>query len=237
MRKTLVIVGIAALVAVLGVATLGVVAFAQASEEGSVFPFDFQAKFHQAVADILGISVEKYDSAVEEAQQQVLDEALGEGWLTQEQADRMQDRFDQGFAPGIAPRSGKLGMPGGSPRRGGFMSRAEGDPLSAATEALDMTVEDLRTQLQDGKTIAELAEAKGVDTQPIVDACVATISERLDRAVENGRLTEKQAEWMLEQTRTRIGQFIEKGMPFDNCRPGSFRPGGRPGSFAGQNGP
>jgi len=237
MRKTLVIVGIAALVAVLGVATLGVVAFAQASEEGSAFPFDFQAKFHEAVAGILGISVEKYDSAVEEAQQQVLDEALAEGWLTQDQADRMQERFDQGFGPGIiGPRGGKFGMPGGRMRGGFFMGRAEDGPFSAAAEALDMTVEDLRAELRDGKTIAELAEAKGVDTQAIVDAYLAQISEQLDQDVKDGRMTEKQAEWMVEQSRTRIEQFIEKGMPFDDCQPGSFRPGGRRGSSAGQNG-
>jgi hypothetical protein len=57
--------GIATLVAILGVVAIGTVAFAQ--EDGEGFPFDFGARFREAIADALGITVDEYDAAVEEA--------------------------------------------------------------------------------------------------------------------------------------------------------------------------
>jgi hypothetical protein len=69
--------GIATLVAILGVAAVGAVAYAQ--DDGSGGPFDFGGRFREAVANILGVTVDEYDAAVEQAQDQVVDEALEEG--------------------------------------------------------------------------------------------------------------------------------------------------------------
>ena len=234
MRKVLVITGIAALVAFLGVATLGAVVLAQDSDDGPVFPFDFRTRFKEAVSDALGISVEEYEAAVDQAQQQVVDEALAEGWLTEGQADRMRERFEEGFGPGmkephLAPFGAKPGRPGG-PRHGGFPGRAADGRLALTAEVLDMPMEDLVAALKEGQTIAEVAAAQGVDTQAIVDAHLEALSERLDRAVENGRMTEKQAQWRLEQAQTQIERFIEEGHPFDNRAPGNRRPDAGPGA-------
>ncbi len=49
------------------------------------------------MAGILGISVEKYDAALDQAREQVLDKAVEEGNLTQEQADRIRERADEGL--------------------------------------------------------------------------------------------------------------------------------------------
>ena len=232
MKKALLVTGIAALVALLGVATLGAVVFAQDSEDGPIAPFDFQAKFKEAVSDILGISVEEYEAAVDQAQQQVVDEALAEGWLTETQAERMQERFEKGFGPGmkgpgLAPFGAKPGRPGG-PRHGGLPGRPADGRMALTAEVLDMPVEDLAAALKDGQTIAQIAAARGVDTQAIVDAHLKALSERLDRAVENGRMTEKQAQWLLEQAQTRIERFIEEGHPFDNCAPDNHLPDAGP---------
>ena len=98
--------GIATLVAILGVAAIGAVVYAQDAEEGSGWPFDFGQRFREAVAEVLGISVEEYDTAVETAQGQVVDEAVTEGWLTEDQAEQMRERMAEGFGPGM--RGGKF---------------------------------------------------------------------------------------------------------------------------------
>ena len=54
--------GIATLVAILGVVGVGAVAYAQ--DDGSGKPFDFGGRFREAVAEVLGVSVEEYDAAV-----------------------------------------------------------------------------------------------------------------------------------------------------------------------------
>ncbi len=56
--------------------------------------------------------------------------------------------------------------------------------LQAAAEALGMTPAELRTELQAGKSIAEVADEKGVDEQVVVDAIVADGTERLEQAIE-----------------------------------------------------
>ena len=103
MSKLWKIIGIATLVAILGVMAVGVVAYAQ-NDEGEGWPFNFHERFKEILADKLGVTVGEYDAAVEQAQGQVVDEALEEGWLTEDQAERMreraelmQERMDQGF--------------------------------------------------------------------------------------------------------------------------------------------
>ena len=217
MSKFWKIAGIATLVAILGAVSLGAVAYAQ--DDGTGGPFDFDGRFREAVAGILGISVDEYDAAVEQARDQVVDQALDEGWLTEEQAERMQERFEEG--------PGHRGMGGGfmrAPR--GFMGHGDSSLVGVAAEALDMSVEDLHAQLMDGKSIAEVAEAEGVDTQEIIDAYLAQLEESLTQSVEDGKITQNQADWMLEQAAERAPEQLENA--FEGRFPGGKRPGRMP---------
>lgn len=82
--------------------------------------------------------------------------------------------------------SGPRGGPGGH--------RGRGQGLEVVAEAIGIDSDALREALQSGQTIAEVAEANGVDPQVVVDAMVANISEKLDEAVESGRLTQEEAD-------------------------------------------
>jgi polyhydroxyalkanoate synthesis regulator phasin len=214
--------GIATLIAVLGVAVVGAVAYAQ--EDGEGFPFDFRGKFKEALAEILGVSVDEYDAAVDQAQGQVVDEALAEGWLTEDQADMLKWRMDQ--APDLGMRG--MGKDFGGFDRGMF---GRGDNLvSVAADELGMELTDLLTELQDGKTIADVAGEKGVDTQVIVDAYVAQVKENLDEGVAEGRMTQKQADYFLEQAGERATDQLN-----NTWEGGSrgFPGGGHPGRMPG----
>ncbi|HEX4901349.1 MAG TPA: hypothetical protein VFV42_00970 [Acidimicrobiales bacterium] len=61
-------------------------------------------------------------------------------------------------------------------------------------EVLGLTTDELRTRLQGGESLADIAEAEGVDVQAVVDAIVAAHTERLDEAVADGHLTQEQAD-------------------------------------------
>lgn len=60
--------------------------------------------------------------------------------------------------------------PHGGPRR---------EHLEAAATALGMTVDELRTALVAGQTIAEIATVQGVDVDTVIDAMVADASDEL----------------------------------------------------------
>jgi hypothetical protein len=218
--------GVAILVAILGVAALGAVAYAQ-DDEGD--PFDFRGKFREAIASALGVSVEDYDAAVDQAQEQVVGEAVAEGWLTEEQAELLRWRMDQ--APGPGMHGMGKGMRGFGPGlRGG------GDNLvSIAADELGMSLTDLLTELQAGKSIADVAAEGGVDAQAIADAYLAQIKENLDQSVADGKITQKQADYALEQAGERVTDQLNKTWE-DGMR--GFPGGGRPGrmrAFPGQS--
>jgi polyhydroxyalkanoate synthesis regulator phasin len=219
MQKLWKIVGVATLVAILGVAALGAVTYAQDADNGQ--PFDFAARFKEALANALGISVDEYDAAVEKAQTQVVDEAVAEGWLTQDQADLLSWRMAQAPALGM----GRMPMDLGGFELGPF---GGGDNLvSIAADKLGMKLTDLLTELQNGKSIADVAGEKGVDTQVIVDAYLAQIKENLDEAVTAGRITQKQADYQLQQVEQRVTDQL------DNTGLDGFHGGGRHGGMMG----
>lgn len=236
MSKLWKVAGIAAIVAILGVAAIGTVALAQEGEDG-ILPFNFREKLHEAIAGVLGITVEEYDAAIETAQGQVLDEAVAEGWLTEDQAESMRERAAEGFAPGM--RGGFPGMRGGDMfhGRGGLMGGPESSFMAVAADKLGLTAAELMDEIQAGKSIADLAGEKGVDAQSIVDAYLEQLTESLNQAVADGKITQKQADWMLQQAGERAADQLDS--TWEDCGPGGrhhggFRPGD-PEQFPGQD--
>jgi len=213
MKKGWKIAGIAMLVAILGVAAVGTVVFAQDTQDQPPTPFDFAAKFREAIASALGITVDQFDAAVEKAQNQVVDEAATEGWLTDQQAEVLKWRLDQqpeGGMWGFGKGFGDLGRFGFGRRMGGFLGGFGGDNLlSIAANELDMSLTDLLNELQSGKTIADVAGENGVDTQVIIDAALAQLQTRLTEAVTNGNMTQTQADYLLAQAKTRITNELD----------------------------
>ena len=75
---------------------------------------------------------------------------------------------------------------------GGFGHRG-GMHLDTAAEVLGLTVDELRTQLQDGSTLADVAAAQDVDVDTLIDALVAEARERITARV-NGEAPTDAAE-------------------------------------------
>ncbi|MEM6280759.1 MAG: hypothetical protein AAF787_01085 [Chloroflexota bacterium] len=71
-------------------------------------------------------------------------------------------------------------------------------------EYTGLTHEELRDAVQNGSTLAELIEANGQSVDAFVDAAVAQAEERLDAAVEAGRLTADEAAEKAAQLETNI---------------------------------
>ncbi len=63
---------------------------------------------------------------------------------------------------------------------GGRFLGPRGEALATAADALGMTEDELRAALEDGASIAQVAEARGVDVQTVVDALVEAATARLE---------------------------------------------------------
>lgn len=71
--------------------------------------------------------------------------------------------------------------------------------LEALAEILDMTTDEIRSALQDGQTVLELAEAQGMTEEEVEAALQAAAEERVQQALADGKITEEQADAMLER--------------------------------------
>jgi uncharacterized protein YidB (DUF937 family) len=66
--------------------------------------------------------------------------------------------------------------------------------LADLADVVGISTDDLRAALRDGQTLAQVAEANGVDPQQVVDVLVANGTERLDAAVASGRIDQATAD-------------------------------------------
>lgn len=99
--------------------------------------------------------------------------------------------------------------------------------LAGAANAIGITVEDLVNAVNEGSTIAEVAEANGSSGDAVVDAMVTAASERIDQAVANGRMTAEEGEARLARLGERLTTFVNADLDLPE-------PGDRP--FRGPNG-
>jgi hypothetical protein len=91
--------------------------------------------------------------------------------------------------------------------------------LQAAADALNLTIEEVRTQFGDGASLQEMAEAQGVDYETVKAAVIDSASADLTAAVEAGRITQERADAILARIQTWL----------DN--------GGQPGPHGWRDGP
>ena len=102
-------------------------------------------------------------------------------------------------------RGGGRGMGGFGGRGMGNFGRTSGSPwtmFDTAAEALGLTPEELFAELREGKSLTEIAEEQGIEVEEVYNAVNAAraeaIPEAIEQAVEDGSLTQEQADWMLE---------------------------------------
>ena len=126
-------------------------------------------------------------------------------------------------------------QPKAGPPRGG-----PSDSMDDIAELLGMTRDEIWAERVQGKTLADLAKEKGVDTQELVDALVASQKTMLDQAVTDNRLTQAQAdkwlEWYEQAAALQLTEPYGPGFGFGGMRGGRGGPGGH-GGPGGMRGP
>ena len=140
----------------------------------------------------------------------VLDDALkslvDDGTITQDQADKIQARLKEKADAARAANPGPL-------LRGGF---GIGESLDKIASVLGISVDDLKTQLKDGKTLGEIA---GDKKPALITALTDAANARIDQAVTNGKLTAEQAADLKSKTADRIAKLVDGAFRFGPRRP------------------
>lgn len=216
--------GTLALALAVAVGASGAIAVSRALDDDAS-----QAIIDDAAAE-LGVEPDALSGALRQALENWIDEAVESGRLTQEQGERLKERLESGEVPFF----GGLGPPGFGFGLGHHLA---GPPsLEAAASYLELEDTELRERLRDGDTLADVARAEGKSVDGLVDALVAAAEERIDEAVDEGRLDEERAAELKEGLEARIDDLVNSELRFRGGPP--FRRdfgfhGGGPPPWAG----
>ena len=138
------------------------------------------------------------------AEQAEIAAAVKAGQLTQAQADQLTAHLKAHETAEVNGTFHGHGGPGGP--HGGH---GPGDALAAAATYLGISQSALITQLQSGKTLAQVAEAtSGKSTTGLVAALVAAEQAELTAAVKAGSLTQAQADQIASGLQARVTALV-----------------------------
>jgi lambda repressor-like predicted transcriptional regulator len=181
----------------------------------------YHDQIQEAVAEALGISVEELEAAhdegktlrdlaeeqgveladvqaaLEAAHLEAVEQAVADGVISEEMAERIIERMEQ------KPPAG-------------WMEPYHDQMQEAIAEALGISVEELEAARDAGQPPAEIAEALGVDPDEFRQATQDARAEIVEQAVADGVLTPEQAE-QIGQGRGRGPGGPGPGMDL-NCR-------------------
>lgn len=164
----------------------------------------------------LGVTPTALSNALKQALMNRVDAAVAAGQLTKAQGDALKARIQSGAVPffGFGP---------GGPHH-------FGEDLQVAADYLGLTTDELRSELESGKTMAAIAKEKGKSVDGLVNALYNAEKKELDQAVADGRLTKDQEQTILSHVRDGITAKVNGTMPKFDGRFFGFR---APGPFRG----
>ena len=123
------------------------------------------------------------------------------------EGEHVRDRFCDGVFDCIRDRTG---------------DRDKRLTMEAAAAVLGMEPEELLSELQEGKTIAEVAEEQGVTVDEFTAAMLPEVRQELDALVADGKLTQEQADAVFERVEENIDRIVDApaGASAHHCRDG-----------------
>jgi hypothetical protein len=167
--------------------------------------------FLDKLAANVGVDRAKLDQAIRDAANQTLDQAVTDGHLTEQRATRLRERinnfpnnlstFEHGHGPhsgfGRGPWRERAGAPWGMVGRLGIDK-----VVNDVATKLNLTGDALRTELQNGRSLLEIAQAQGISEADLRTIVSDSVKTQLDAAVAAGTLTQAQADKIRERVDT-----------------------------------
>jgi len=190
-RKHKVAVGAAAMLAAAG----GGVALASSQDSS---PAGESKAMIDDAAQQLGISSNKLSNALKKALSDRIDAAVAAGRLTKDEGVALKQRIQSSDFP----------LFGGLHHGFGRLER-----LDAAASYLSLTPAELRSRLESGKSLAQVARDQGKSVNGLVDALVADAKQKLDAAVAAGRITKAEETDFLNGLKDRITNLVNSSPP------------------------
>jgi hypothetical protein len=112
-----------------------------------------------------------------------------------------QEPEEPPYGPGMGGRGHMHGQMGGRGHMGGY-GPMMGNMWDDVAELLGMEADDLWSEVRSGRSLVEIAEEQGITEEELDAAILSSREAHLDWMVENGYMTQEEAddnlEWMQE---------------------------------------
>jgi len=184
------------------------VSFASTDQTESTTIENLYQSFISKLAVNLGVEQSVLTEALDTTKQQMLDEAVAEGRITQEQADEISSKLDDGSCFGFGGINFGLGPKGQDSER-------PGRNLDDMASILGMTVDELKAGMESGKTLEEIATECGMTMDQVREKMLELKKAEIEQAVADGKMTQEQADKMLQRL-----EQSPKGQNFEGRGPG-----------------
>jgi lipoate-protein ligase A len=171
-------------------------------------------RFVAETAERLGVTPEELTTAMTEARVEIIDEAVAEGSLTEEQAAKLKERIEE---------YGPLLVMGRGHRADKALCHGARLVVGAAADVLGKEPAEVAEALRSGESLAEQAEAQGMNVEDFKAALLEAIEAKLQTKVDEGTITQEQADRIFEG----IEEHIDRIINFEGQ--GGDRPCQRPG--------
>jgi hypothetical protein len=156
----------------------------------------------------LGVEPAELTAALKQALKNRVDAAVEAGRLTESQGTELKQRIEEDEFPALGGH-----LFGHQRGPGHHFQHAARVALDTAATYLGVTEAELRASLRDGQSLADVAKAEGKSVDGLVDALVREATERLDQAVEDGKLTDAQRDELAEHLEEAITAAVNAEPP------------------------
>ena len=150
-------------------------------DEASITASLKEGKTLAEIAEASGLSKEDYLQKLIAAETETINAEVTAGKVTQEQADKILSSLSERLTKQIEGP----GLIGGTEgRRGGHGGMGIGNP-EVLTQILDMTQDELRTELEADKSILDIATAKGISEDDLISKIKDGMTDSIKKFVES----------------------------------------------------
>ncbi|MCB9435886.1 MAG: hypothetical protein H6673_02700 [Anaerolineales bacterium] len=164
-------------------------------------------------ADAAAVKAATVTSATE-----IINTALADGKINQEQADRLIAGLD-------AAIDRILDAPIPSRFDGQHAEMAlDTAVMNHAAESLGVTLREVVEARRTGQSVADFVIANGGDPAATADATIAAVTERINTAVANGNLEQAQADAMIADLPAAVDAAMNSTAPLANVQPRPIQP-------------
>lgn len=192
---------------VLAAGAIGAATYVSAQTPGPTagVPQTVRQQFLDRLAQNLNVSTEQLTSALKTTELQTVDDLLANGKITQAQADKLKDAINSGKDLGLGRLLGRW-----EEAREKIATALRREIVKSAADAIGVGVGNLRNELKDGKSIADVAAEHNVSLDTVKSRITSDVKARLDKAVANGKITQAREDQMMQRLANNLDTILNK---------------------------